>query len=89
MRGAGINDAPALAAAAVGVAVAGSPRDLVAAAADAVLLNGQGAAALPWLLRAAAATQVRGGQRGVRAHVPGQRDGCWRGCCSCAAHLVW
>ena len=48
-----MNDAPALAAANVGVAVAASPSEAAAAVADVILLSDNGAEALPFLLQVA------------------------------------
>lgn len=49
----------------VGVAIASTPKDMVAAAADIIVLNGQGITNLPWLFHVADRThailkQVRG-----------------------------
>jgi cation transport ATPase len=42
----------------VGVAIASTPKDMVAAAADIIVLNGQGITNLPWLFRLADRTHV-------------------------------
>jgi P-type E1-E2 ATPase len=57
MVGDGINDAPAISAASVGVAVSSSPTEMAGLTADIIVLNPQGLAALPWLMLVATRTQ--------------------------------
>jgi cation transport ATPase len=42
----------------VGVAIASTPKDMVAAAADVIILNGQGITNLPWLFHVADRTHA-------------------------------